>query len=83
MSDEQAIHTRILAAIDTIIDHLKADWIADECRNKRVLGCVSCQMLRLSQDLHMLRYEVEDICRQPEGITPPNSPPGHETPPSV
>jgi len=72
----------IIAAIDTIQQHLKSDWIADACRDARFLGCVSCQMLRLSEDLAMLRHEVADI-RSSESITPPNNPPGHEPPPSV
>jgi len=80
MRDEKANQARILAAIDTIQQHLKADWIADECREKRVLGCISCQMLRLADDLDMLRHEVEEICRTPETLTTPNNPPGHEPP---
>ena len=50
---------RVLSAIDVIQAHIRKDYIVDGCREERVAGCVSCAMIRLDEDLDMLRYEIE------------------------
>lgn len=56
---------RILAAIDLIQSHIREDYIVEGCRNERVAGCVSCAMIRLDEDLDMLRYEIESDALAP------------------
>ena len=45
---------KILEAVDVIKRHLEKDWISDGCKTEAAFGCISCQAVRLSQDLDAL-----------------------------
>lgn len=68
MADNQ-LHP-VMDAIHTIQRHLRVHWIVDSCKDERVLGCASCAMTRLHEDLDMLMHEIEngvlDGCLPPE-----------------
>lgn len=47
-------------AIHLIQRHLRDEYIVESCKGERVMGCASCTMTRLHEDLDMLMYEIEN-----------------------
>ena len=58
---------RLIDAIHLIQRHLRDEYIVESCGDERVLGCASCTMKRLHDDLDMLMYEVEEAALSPSG----------------
>lgn len=50
----------VIDAIHLIQRYLRKEYIVESCKGERVLGCASCTMTRLHEDLDMLTYEVEE-----------------------
>lgn len=57
----------IIDAIHLIQRYLRKEYIVESCKGERVLGCASCTMTRLHEDLDMLMYEVEEAATPASG----------------
>lgn len=53
-------YEQVMDAIHVVQKHLRKDWMDEGCKDERVLGCASCTMTRLHEDLNMLMYEIEN-----------------------
>lgn len=60
----------VLDAIHLIQRYLRKEYIVESCKDERVMGCASCTMTRLHEDLQMLEYEIEcgEVPNKPTGL---------------
>lgn len=55
----------LMDAIHLVQRHLRSEWMEPGCKDERVMGCASCTMTRLHEDLDMLIYEIESTIMDP------------------
>lgn len=60
MEEAAPKYDALVDAIHLIQRHLRKEWMVESCQGERVLGCASCTMTRLHEDLAMLMHEVEN-----------------------
>lgn len=62
----------LLLAIERVQQHLRGDWIVEECRTSPSLGCASCQAIRIDAALEGLKNALLEN----EGELPYHNPVG-------
>ena len=60
MMREMSERMELIDAIHLIQRFLRKEYIVESCKGERVMGCASCTMTRLHEDLDMLMYEIEE-----------------------
>jgi hypothetical protein len=65
MDQIYAGHDDVLRAIRRVQRHLDDAFITEGCADDMTLGCVSCQAVRIKDELEMLARDVEDDQARP------------------
>jgi hypothetical protein len=52
-------YSAVKLSIERLKEFLHEEYISEECKTDRVLGCISCQMTKLVDDLDMVLEEIK------------------------
>lgn len=52
-------YSAVKLSIERLKEFLHQEYISEECKTDRVLGCISCQMTRIVDDLDMVLEEIK------------------------
>lgn len=58
-------YSAVKLSIERLKEFLHQEYISEACKTDRVLGCISCQMTKLVEDLDMVLEEIKSAENDP------------------